>query len=418
METICVHLAERSYPIEISSGNLAEAGRFLAARAKTEHVVLLTDDHVHKPHAMAVAESIGRQEIEVDVIVVEPGEEAKSLDVAASLWQGLLDLDADRKTVVAAVGGGVIGDLAGFIAATYARGLRWLQFPTSLLAQVDSSVGGKVGINLPEAKNILGAFHQPLGVLIDTDSLGTLPEEEYRAGLAEVVKCGAALDATFFEYLETNAAAIRQRHADALGFVIARCCRLKADIVERDEQEQSGLRAVLNFGHTFGHAFEMLSRRGQGSGGRGQGSERGEGGGERGEGRSPIPNPQSLIPVRDSSFILHPSSFPSNPQSPIPNPLRHGEAVAIGMVLAARLAERFGRVESPLADRIAALLEAFGLPVEAPRFDAQQVLDVMGHDKKAQRGEFRLVLPARLGHAELAGGIGGADILAFLASLS
>ena len=179
--------------------------------------MLITDDNVQKPHAMQVAESLGEQDIEVDVIVVEPGEESKSLDVAASLWQGLLDLGADRKTVVAAVGGGVVGDLAGFIAATYARGLRFLQVPTSLLAQVDSSVGGKVGINLPEAKNMVGAFLQPLGVLIDTATLATLPANEYRAGLAEVVKYGVILDAEFFDYLEANAAALIDRERRRAG---------------------------------------------------------------------------------------------------------------------------------------------------------------------------------------------------------
>ena len=258
-QTIRVNLAERSYDIAIGAGNLADAGRFLADRAKATHVVLITDDNVHKPHAMQVAESLGEQDIDVDVIVVEPGENSKSPEIALSLWQGLLDLDADRKTVVAAVGGGVVGDLAGFIAATFARGLRFLQVPTSLLAQVDSSVGGKVGINLPDAKNMIGAFHQPLGVLIDTATLATLPPNEFRAGLGEVVKYGAALDAELFAYLETNAAALLAHDREVLAHVIARCCRLKADVVERDEYEQSGLRAVLNFGHTFGHAFETLS---------------------------------------------------------------------------------------------------------------------------------------------------------------
>ena len=161
--------------------------------------MLITDDNVQKPHAMQVAESIGLEEIEVDVICVEPGEESKSIEMAEGLWQGLLDLGADRKTVVAAVGGGVIGDLAGFVAATFARGLRFLQVPTSLLAQVDSSVGGKVGINLPEAKNMVGAFFQPLGVLIDTATLATLPPREFRAGLGEVVKYGVILDAELFD---------------------------------------------------------------------------------------------------------------------------------------------------------------------------------------------------------------------------
>jgi 3-dehydroquinate synthase len=356
-QTVRVDLAERSYDIEIGSGNLAGAGRFLTDRAKADHVVLITDDHVHKPHAMAVAESIGQQEIEVDVIVVEPGEGAKSLDVAASLWQGLLDLGADRQTVIAAVGGGVVGDLAGFIAATFARGLRWIQVPTSLLAQVDSSVGGKVAINLPEAKNILGAFHQPLGVLIDTATLATLPEVEFRAGLAEVVKYGVIFDAEFFEHLEANAAAILQRPADALAFLVARCCRLKADVVEKDEREQSGLRAVLNFGHTFGHAFETLSGYGT---------------------------------------------------------LRHGEAVAIGMVCAARLAERLDRAQSPLADRLRSLLQAFGLPVDVPRLDPRQVLDAMSRDKKAERGQVRVVLPTRLGRAAVSDTVNSEDVLSVL----
>ena len=303
METVRVNLAERSYDIQIGAGNLAEAGRFLSERAKVTHVVLITDEHVQKPHAMRVAESLGEQEIEVDVISVEPGEESKSLDVAASLWQGLLELGADRKTIVTAVGGGVVGDLAGFIAATYARGLRFLQVPTSLLAQVDSSVGGKVGINLPDAKNMIGAFLQPLGVMIDTATLATLPASEYRAGLAEVVKYGVILDAEFFQYLESNVAAVNAREAEVLAQVISRCCRLKANVVEKDEREESGLRAVLNFGHTFAHAFEALSGYGK---------------------------------------------------------LLHGEAVGMGMVCAARLAERLGRVDAQFTSRLGGLLQSLG----------------------------------------------------------
>ena len=200
-EIVRVNLAERSYDIEIGWGNLDNVGRFLNERAKVTHVVLITDENVQKPHALHAAESLGEQDIDVDVICVVPGEPSKSVDLAAALWEGLLDLGADRKTVVAAVGGGVIGDLAGFIAATYARGLRFFQVPTSLLAEVDSSVGGKVGINLPKAKNMVGAFLQPLGVLIDTATLATLPASEYRAGLGEVIKYGVILDATLFDYL-------------------------------------------------------------------------------------------------------------------------------------------------------------------------------------------------------------------------
>jgi 3-dehydroquinate synthase len=357
-QTVLVDLAERGYDIEIGAGNLAKAGKFLTDRVKASHVVVITDDNVHKPYALRVAESLGEQEVEVDVIVVDPGEMSKSLDVAAGLWQGLLELGADRKTVVAAVGGGVVGDLAGFIAATYVRGLPFFQVPTTLLAQVDSSVGGKVGIDLPEAKNMVGAFLQPLGVLIDTATLATLPANEYSAGLAEVVKYGVILDARFFRYLETHAAALMDRASDALIHVVARCCRLKADVVEKDERELSGLRAALNFGHTFGHAFESLSGYGA---------------------------------------------------------LLHGEAVAIGMVCAARLARRLGRVDAQFADRIGRLLQTFGLPTETPKLDPEEVMSAMLHDKKVQHGQLRFVLPDRLGHVELVGDINPADVRAALA---
>jgi 3-dehydroquinate synthase len=365
-QTVRVNLAERSYDIEIGAGNLARAGRFLADRAKATHVALITDANVHKLHAMTVAESLGEQDVAVDVIVVDPGEESKSLDVAAGLWQGLLDLGADRKTVVAAVGGGVVGDLAGFIAATYARGLRFLQVPTSLLAQVDSSVGGKVAIDLPEAKNMIGSFLQPLGVLIDTATLATLPANEYRAGMAEVIKYGVILDAEFFQYLEDHAEAILERNEKALVQVISRCCRLKADVVEKDEREETGLRAILNFGHTFGHAFEMLSWQ-----------------------VSPLPKGEGTA-------------------------LLHGEAVSIGMVCAARLAERLGRVDAPCTARLRSLLEKFGLPVEVPKLDRRQILDSMMHDKKVQHGQLRFVLPSRMGRVELVGRIDEADVLAAL----
>jgi 3-dehydroquinate synthase len=356
-QNVRVNLAERSYDIQIDAGNLANVGRFMADRAKITHVVAITDSNVQKPYAMRLAESLGERDIETDVIVVEPGEASKSLEVAVSLWQGLLDLGADRKTVVAAVGGGVIGDLAGFIAATFARGLRFFQVPTSLLAQVDSSVGGKVGINLPKAKNMVGAFLQPLGVLIDTATLATLPENEYRAGLAEVIKYGVVFDAEFFEYLEDHAAALNNRKEDVLAHVITRCCRLKADVVEKDEREETGLRSILNFGHTFGHAFEALSGYGA---------------------------------------------------------LLHGEAVAIGMNCVARLARQLGRVDSEFVERLHSLLLVYGLPVEVPQFEPEKVLEAMMHDKKVQHGQLRFVLPNRLGNVEVVGNIASEDILAAL----
>src|SRR5207249_984788 len=299
-----VPLAERSYDVEIGTGNLADLGSFVAARLDLSRVVLITDVNVEVPHGRAAAQSLA-EHAEVDILVVPPGEASKSVDFANTLWNGLLEMGADRKTVIAAVGGGVIGDLAGFAASTFARGLALIQVPTTLLAQVDSSVGGKVGVNLPGAKNMVGAFWQPRGVLIDTAVLATLGDREYRAGLAEVVKYGVILDAEFFAYLETNAEAILGREPEAVRHVVARSCRLKADVVEKDEREEAGLRAALNYGHTFAHAFETVAGYGK---------------------------------------------------------WLHGEAIAAGMLCASRLAERLMRIEPEVTQRQQRLLEKFGLP--------------------------------------------------------
>jgi 3-dehydroquinate synthase len=352
-QTVRVDLAERSYDIEIGSGNLPQAGPFLTARGKVTHAVVITDENVQEPHAIRVAESLIGRKIEVAVVAVRPGEPSKSIDVAAGLWNGMLQLNADRQTVVVAVGGGVVGDLAGFIAATYARGIRFLQVPTTLLAQVDSSVGGKVGVNLPEAKNMVGAFLQPLGVLIDIATLETLPPREFIAGLGEVVKYGVALDAELFDYLEAHVAKLAARHPEVLVHVIAQCCRLKAGVVGRDEREQTGPRAVLNYGHTFAHALETLSGYGT---------------------------------------------------------LLHGEAVAIGMDCAARLAEQTGRVDASFVARQRALLVALGLPVRLPKLDRQKIVAAMMHDKKVRHGRLRLVLPDRIGHVELADDVPAAEV--------
>ncbi len=356
-QTVRVDLAERSYDIEIGTGNLAEAGRFLTQRGRVTHAVMITDANVERPHALAAAESLAAAGVAVDLLVVEPGEPSKSIATAAELWEKVLQLGADRESVIVAAGGGVVGDLAGFIAATFARGVRFLQLPTSLLAQVDSSVGGKVGINLPEAKNSVGAFKQPLGVLIDTATLESLDARQLRAGLGEVVKYGVILDAELFDLLEANVDRLNRSDHDLLVRVIARCCRLKADVVQRDERETSGLRAVLNYGHTFGHAFETLC----------------------GYGR-----------------------------------LLHGEAVAVGMLSASRLAERLGRVGADFTARQEKLLAALGLPTEVPKLDPDQVLRTMMHDKKVRHGALRFVLPTRMGHVELVGDVDPAVVRASL----
>ena len=240
--------------------------------------------------------------------------------------------------------GGVVGDLAGFIAASFARGIDFYQVPTTLLAQVDSSVGGKVGINLPGAKNMVGAFWQPQHVTIDTSVLATLPDREYRAGLAEVVKYGVILDEKFFSYLEENIDGCNERTDEDLRYIIARCCQLKADVVQADERETTGLRAVLTYGHTFGHALEAVTKYGQ--------------------------------------FL-------------------HGEAISIGMLCASRLAASLGLIDSSLTDRQHKLLTSLKLPTEMPDLDHQPILEAMSRDKKVEHGKLRFILPTKIGHVQL-----------------
>lgn len=357
MQTIRVSLAERSYDIRLGQGALSEAGGFLSQRKSVSRAIVITDPNVETPHGIAVGESLAEAGVAVDLMVVEAGEASKSVEMADQLWRRVLEAGADRRTAIVAVGGGVIGDLAGFIAATFARGLHFMQVPTTLLAQVDSSVGGKVGINLPGAKNMVGAFLQPLGVLIDTDVLSTLPDREFRSGLAEVVKYGVILDEAFFVWLEANSDAILARKPAALAHIVARSCELKAQVVSQDEREETGLRAMLNYGHTFAHAFETLTGYGE---------------------------------------------------------LLHGEAVSMGMTCAARLAARRKLFANELVERQTALLTRFGLPVEPPAVDSDAAIGVMRHDKKSDRGNLRFILPSRLGAVSLVEGIETSDVLAAL----
>ncbi len=342
--TVKVSLAERSYDIQIGEGLLASATDFVAARGGARHVAVVTDSNVDDLYGDPLADAFVEAGVESHVLVVEAGEMSKSPEVAADLWQTMIDEGCDRQTVVVAVGGGVVGDIAGFIAATFARGLRFFQIPTTLLAQVDSSVGGKTGVNLDGAKNMVGAFWQPDGVLIDTKVLTTLPDREYRAGLAEVVKYGVILDADFFTMLESEVEAINARDLKVLQAIVQRSCELKAQVVEADEREESGLRAKLNYGHTFGHALEAAT---------------------------------------DYSEFLH------------------GEAVAIGMVCASRLAESLGRIDASVTQRQIALLEKFGLPTAMPAgADPGELSSLMWRDKKVRDGEVRFILPSRLGDVE------------------
>ena len=331
------------YDIRIEPGSLAALPRFLADRLPDCRAALVVTDGNLAELAAPLADALPGVGVTAGLHVVEPGERSKSWEALPPIFEALLDLKADRRACVVAVGGGVVGDLAGFAAASFMRGVALIQVPTSLLAMVDSSVGGKTGVNLPRGKNLAGAFHQPAGVLIDPDALSTLPDREFAGGLAEVVKYGVIADADFFARLETNAAAILAREPSVLVPLIARCCELKAAVVAADEFETTGVRATLNYGHTFAHAFENLAGYGV---------------------------------------------------------LSHGEAVSVGMTCAARLAVARGLIEAEVFARQTALLERFGLPTALPAagdFAPGDVLAAMRTDKKSVAGALRLILPVRLG---------------------
>jgi 3-dehydroquinate synthase len=338
-----VNLGERSYDIAVVTAVPAGLGPFARQRARGSRAFVVTDGHVFA-HAQAAVASLEPAGFGCELVILQPGENEKSLTTASRLYDVLAQRQADRKTLVVAIGGGVIGDLAGFVAATYARGLPLLMVPTTLLAMVDSSVGGKVGVNHPKAKNLIGAFHQPIGVWIDTATLQTLPDREYRSGLAEVVKYGVIRDAEFFTLLEANAEGILCRELDAVRFIVERCCRLKASVVEQDEREETGQRMVLNYGHTFAHAFETVGGYG--------------------------------------AWL-------------------HGEAVAAGMVCASRLAERRGLIPAEVTARQEKLLQQFGLPTSPQRWPVEELLQVMRSDKKALADRLRFILPRRLGEVAL-----------------
>jgi 3-dehydroquinate synthase len=313
--------------------------------------VVVADSAVADTHAARVAASLAAAGSTVYPVTVPSGEGSKSLDSLGRLWDAMAGIAVDRRTHVVAVGGGVIGDLAGFAAATFARGLALWHVPTTLVAQVDSAIGGKTGINLAGGKNLVGAFWQPRGVVSDVDTLSTLPDREYLSGLAEVVKYGVILDEAFFSWLEDHAADLVDREAAAVAHAVERSAAIKAGVVERDEREVTGLRAALNYGHTFGHAFETALGYGT---------------------------------------------------------LLHGEAVAIGMAKAARLAAAVGRIPQEIVDRQDRLLDRLRLPRSmtglAP-LDPASLIEIMGRDKKSEGGRLRFVLPSRLGEVDLVDGI-------------
>ena len=337
---LTVDLGDRSYPIAIGTG-LLDDPLLLDQHIPGRKVAIVSNTTVAPLYLERLAAQLRALGREVLPIVLADGEEHKNWSSLMQIFDALLANKADRKITLVALGGGVIGDLTGFAAASYMRGVPFVQVPTTLLSQVDSSVGGKTGINHPLGKNMIGAFYQPRAVLADTATLATLPARELSAGLAEVIKHGAIIDPVFFEWIEQNIGALLAREPAALAHAIARSCEIKADVVRQDERE-GGLRAILNFGHTFGHAIENGLGYGQ---------------------------------------------------------WLHGEAVGCGMVMAADLSARLGYIDGATVARIKALVQAAGLPVAAPRFDQARWIELMEVDKKNEGGAIKFILLKPLGRA-------------------
>jgi shikimate kinase/3-dehydroquinate synthase len=335
-----VDLGERAYPITIGQ-NLLSNPKLLLERIKGQRVVIVTNTVVAPLYLDSLQKQLSQLGKQVEAIVLPDGEEHKTWESLMLVFDGLLAKKCDRKTTLLALGGGVIGDMTGFAASSYMRGIPFVQIPTTLLAQVDSSVGGKTGINHPLGKNMIGAFYQPQAVIADTSSLNTLPDRELSAGLAEVIKHGAIIDLAFFDWIEANIEKLRAKDPAALAYAVLRSCEIKANVVRQDERE-GGLRAILNFGHTFGHAIES---------GLGYGK------------------------------------------------WLHGEAVGCGMVMAADLSYRLGYIDFVSKVRISKLVEAAGLPTVAPDLGEQVWLDLMEVDKKNEGGQIKFILLKPLGQS-------------------
>lgn len=343
LECVRVNLGERSYDLHIAEGCHNRLSLFLAELPDAvSSVVIITNREVDRHYGDPLRASLIQQGFSYHTLVVPVGERYKSLQTASRLYGDLIQHKIDRKAVIVALGGGVIGDLAGFVAATYERGVRFIQIPTSLLAHVDSSVGGKVGVNHPLGKNMIGAFKQPLVVFIDPTTIKTLPKRELRSGLAEVIKYGVIWDEEFFAFLENNVENILRLDLPTIKHIIRRSCQIKAHLVEEDELE-AGLRIILNFGHTMAHAVET-----------------------------------------HTSYKRY----------------THGEAVAIGMVVAIRIAHAMGLLRAEAVHRLTRLLERFNLPTHLPKADPGVLMSLMDTDKKAIAGKVRFVLPTAIGRVE------------------
>jgi 3-dehydroquinate synthase len=357
---ISVQLGSQAYSIVVERGALQRAGSLLRDLRVGRRAALVTSPDILRIYGKPVADHLREAGLEVTVVEIPDGEAAKQLAVAERCWSALLEAGLDRTSTVLALGGGAVGDLAGFVAATFMRGVNFVQLPTTVLAQVDASIGGKTAIDHPKAKNLIGAFYQPRLVVTDTLTIGTLSEREFRSGLAEVVKHGIVLDADYFALLEREVARVLARDPEILEEVIGGSCRLKASVVERDERE-SDLRAVLNYGHTVGHALEASTGYGRWT---------------------------------------------------------HGEAVALGMVAEARLAQRLGLASEETTNRQRRLLEAVGLPTRAGGIDVEAVLSAMTRDKKSRDGQVPFVLAPEIGAFKVIYGIGRDDVRAVVGGLA
>ena len=355
MQTLTVALGSRSYPIHIGV-DLLKQTELLTAHLAQQRVAVITNTTVAPLYLAALTDGLAAHGVAVVPIILPDGEQYKNWETLNSIFDALLAHHCERKTTLIALGGGVIGDLTGYAAASYLRGVPFIQIPTTLLAQVDSSVGGKTGINHPLGKNMIGAFYQPQLVLADINSLATLPARELSAGLAEVIKYGLIYDPAFFSWLEDNMTQLRALDEDSIAYAVYRSCQIKAEVVAQDERE-SGLRALLNLGHTFGHAIES---------GMGYGN------------------------------------------------WLHGEAVAAGTVLAADLSRRMGLLTIVEVERIRALYRHAGLPDSAPDLGVASYLQFMGLDKKVEAGRIRFVLLRGIGAAFISAEVADADLHAAL----
>ncbi|MCD6299888.1 MAG: 3-dehydroquinate synthase [Dehalococcoidales bacterium] len=340
MKEVAVRLATNSYNIRIGSNLLMQTGRWLKESGFTDKLVIITNPVVKKLYGDTLEQNLTKEGFRVTVLPVSDGEEQKSLEVAGRLYTELASCYMERMTPVLALGGGVIGDLAGFVAATYLRGVPLVQIPTTLLAQVDSSIGGKVAVNLGQVKNIVGTFYQPKLVISDIGVLKTLPTKEFTNGLAEVIKYGIACDKELFTFIEQNLEKIKALDEQVLEEIVFRSARIKAGFVEKDERDL-GLRAVLNYGHTVGHAIESAS-----------------------------------------DFRV-----------------RHGEAVAVGMLTAARISHQLGILDENAITRLRSVMERAGLPTRIPNLKKERMVQAITHDKKVLSGKIRFVLPKLKGEA-------------------